>query len=127
MSDEQGSEQRGSGSHMRGEGPESTSRSTIRRGVVTRTSRFSAEVVATMISLASAAFGVVAALAWNTAVTKAFDRWLGTQSAGAIGIFFVYAAVVTLIGVIVIVFLGRLAARIKAQPLEFKYPGVPRS
>jgi uncharacterized membrane protein YjjP (DUF1212 family) len=127
MSDEQDSEQRGPGSQMHGEGPESTSRSLVRRGVVTRTSRFSAEVVATMISLASAAFGVVAALAWNTAITKAFEHWLGTESAPSIGVFFVYAVVVTLIGVIVIVFLGRLAARIKAQPLEFKYPGIPRS
>ena len=127
MSDEHGSEQQGAGSQMRGEGAEPASKTRIMGGMVTRTSRFSAEVVATMISLASAAFGVVAALAWNTAITRAFDTWLHTQSAGKIGIFFVYAVVVTLIGVIVIVFLGRLAARIKAEPLEFKYPGIPRS
>src|SRR5438093_8909534 len=94
--------------------------------VVKKTTRFSAEVLATMISLASAAFGVVAALAWNTAITKAFEHWLATDSA-RIWVFFAYAVVVTLIGVIVIVMLGRLAGRIKAQPLEFKYPGVPRS
>lgn len=94
-------------------------------GVVERTSRFSAEVVATMISLASAAFGVVAALAWNTAITSAFAEAFGT--AGRLSALFVYAVAVTLIGVIVIVLLGRLAGRIKAQPLEFKYPGVPKS
>ena len=33
-----------------------------------KTSRFSREVLATMISLASAGFGVVAALAWNAAI-----------------------------------------------------------
>jgi uncharacterized membrane protein YjjP (DUF1212 family) len=93
--------------------------------VVKRTSRFSAEVVATMISLASAAFGVVAALAWNTAITSAFSEAFGT--AGRLSALFVYAVVVTLIGVVVIVLLGRLAGRINAQPLEFKYPGVPRS
>jgi Family of unknown function (DUF5654) len=95
--------------------------------VVVRTTRFTAEVVATMISLASAAFGVVAALAWNTAITKAFEAAFGAQSASTIGLLFTYAVVVTLIGVMVIVFLGRLAGRIKAQPLEFKYPGGPRS
>ena len=95
--------------------------------VVKKTTRFSAEVLATMISLASAAFGVVAALAWNTAITKAFERAFGTQSASTISLLFVYAVVVTLIGVLVIVFLGRLAGRIKATPLEFKYPGIPRS
>jgi len=128
MSDEQGSEQQGPGSQTRGEAlerTESTSRSPIVGGVVTRTSRFSAEVVATMISLASAAFGVVAALAWNTAITQAFTEAFGT--AGRLSALFVYAVVVTLIGVVVIVFLGRLAARIKAEPLEFKYPGIPRS
>jgi len=93
--------------------------------VVVKTTRFSAEVVATMISLASAAFGVVAALAWNTAITTAFTAAFGT--AGKISALFIYAVVATLVGVVVIVLLGRLAARINAQPIEFKYPGVPRS
>jgi uncharacterized membrane protein YidH (DUF202 family) len=108
------------------EGAGSSQEIPIVGAMVKRTTRFSAEVVATMISLASAAFGVVAALAWNTAITKAFEHWLATDSA-RIWVFFAYAVVVTLIGVIVIVMLGRLAGRIKAQPLEFKYPGIPRS
>lgn len=91
---------------------------------VRRTTRFSAEVVATMISLASAAFGVVAALAWNTAITKSFERYFGERA--EISLLFAYAVTVTIIGVVVIVLLGRLAGRIKAQPVEFKYPGVPR-
>lgn len=93
--------------------------------VVQKTTRFSREVVATMISLASAAFGVVAALAWNAAITKVFARYFG--SAGEISALFIYAVVVTLVGVVVIVLLGRLAARINAQPVEFKYPVVPKS
>jgi uncharacterized membrane protein YjjP (DUF1212 family) len=95
--------------------------------VVTKTSRFSREVVATMISLASAAFGVVAALAWNSAITTAFTKWLGETSASKVGALFVYAVVVTVIGVIVIVTLGRLAGRINAQPVEFKYPSPPKT
>jgi hypothetical protein len=35
--------------------------------------------------------------------------------------------IATLVGVLVIVLLGRLAARINAQPVEFKYPAVPKS
>jgi uncharacterized membrane protein YjjP (DUF1212 family) len=93
---------------------------------VKSTTRFSAEVVATMISLASAAFGVVAALAWNTAITTAFAAAFSAR-ATKIWALFAYAVVATLVGVIVIVLLGRLAARIKAEPLEFKYPGVPRN
>jgi uncharacterized membrane protein YjjP (DUF1212 family) len=92
--------------------------------VVKRTTRFSREVVATMISLASAAFGVVAALAWNAAITKWFEQFSG--DAAKISALFIYAVVVTLIGVIVIVLLGRLAARINAQPVEFKYPVPPK-
>lgn len=92
--------------------------------VAARTGRFSREVVATMISLASAAFGVVAALAWNEAITTAFAYF---GDAAQISALFVYAVVVTLIGVVVIVLLARVAARINAQPVEFRYPGVPKS
>jgi hypothetical protein len=72
------------------------------------------------------AFGVVAALAWNTAITS----WLGHiihQDANKVSALFIYALVVTLIGVAVIVVLGRLAARINAEPVEFKYPGTPKT
>jgi hypothetical protein len=99
---------------------------------VKRTSRFSKEVVATMISLATAAFGVVAALAWNSAITSVFQRYypqVGQSPipAARLVALFVYAVVVTLVGVVVIVLMGRLAARINAQPVEFKYPGVPKA
>ena len=79
-----------------------------------------------MISLASAAFGVVAALAWNSAITLGFTKAFGEDSAGKLGALFVYAVVVTLIGVLVIVLLGRVAARVNAEPVEFKYPAVPK-
>ena len=93
-----------------------------------KTSRFSREVVATMISLASAAFGVVAALAWNSAITALFDRYFpNKEGAPHISALFIYAVLVTLIGVIIIVLLGRLAGRINAQPVEFKYPSPPKT
>ena len=127
MSDEKGSQRPEPEDNVRESRPSSSSERPVVGTVVKRTSRFSAEVVATMISLASAAFGVVAALAWNTAITQAFAEAFGKNAAGRLSALFVYAVVVTLVGVIVIVLLGRLAARIRAEPLEFKYPGVPRS
>lgn len=100
--------------------------------VVRKTRRFSKEVVATMISLATAAFGVVAALAWNSAITSTFERYYpqrGTAPppADQVTALFIYALAVTIIGVIVIVMLGRLAGRINAQPVEFKYPTAPKT
>ena len=104
------------------EGPEEAE---VVEAVVRRTARFSQEVLATMISLASAAFGVVAALAWNTAITTLFRQRFGEDA--EVFALFTYAIVVTVIGVVVIVILGRLAGRLKAQPVEFKYPGVPKT
>jgi uncharacterized membrane protein YjjP (DUF1212 family) len=100
--------------------------------VVKRTSRFSREVVATMIALASTAFGVVAALAWNAAITAWFNNSFGGELAQAtrgatVRALFVYAFVATLVGVVVIVLLGRLAAKLNAEPVEFRYPVVPKS
>ena len=94
--------------------------------VVKKATRFSREAVATMISLATAAFGLVAALAWNTAITAGFNEWLKHNDAGRISALFIYAVIVTLIGVVVIVILARLATRINAEPIEFKYPGTPK-
>ncbi len=69
--------------------------------------------LATMISLATAAFGVVAALAWNAFITEAVKAYLPAQ-AGLLGLF-VYAVVITVIAVVVITWLGRLAQRTGAK------------
>jgi len=63
----------------------------------------------TMISLASAAFGVVAALAWNSAITALVKQIFG--EGGQIISLFVYAIVITVIAVIVMVNLGKVAER----------------
>jgi hypothetical protein len=63
----------------------------------------------TMISLASAAFGVVAALAWNSAITALVKQIFGTG--GQIVTLFIYAILVTILAVIVMVNLGKLAER----------------
>jgi hypothetical protein len=78
--------------------------------------RFSREFLVTVISVVTTAFGVVVALAWNTALST----WLLQFSEGArITGLFIYALVITLLAVLVIVFLGRLAARIGAEPIQF--------
>jgi uncharacterized protein DUF5654 len=63
----------------------------------------------TMISLASAAFGVVAALAWNSAITALVKQVFGTGA--QVVSLFIYAVLITVIAVIVMVNLGRLAER----------------
>jgi hypothetical protein len=62
-----------------------------------------------MISLASAAFGVVAALAWNSAITALVKEIFGTGA--QIISLFIYAIIITIIAVIVMVNLGKVAER----------------
>jgi hypothetical protein len=79
--------------------------------------RFSREFVVTVISVVTTAFGVVVALAWNTALSNA----LGNLSEGArtIGLF-IYALLITFLAVLAIVILSRVARRIGADPIEFR-------
>jgi hypothetical protein len=62
-----------------------------------------------MIALASAAFGVVAALAWNGAITALVKQIFGTG--GQIVSLFIYAIIITIVAVIVMVNLGKMAER----------------
>ena len=61
-------------------------------------------------SLLTAAFGLVAALAWNSAIQKIFSLAFGTQS----GLYAMisYAVVVTIIAVVVTVYLGRVLGKL---------------
>src|SRR5437773_1351058 len=88
--------------------------------VVRRASRFSREFLATMIALVTTAFGVVVALAWNTALSKALAQLSKVYQIAGL---FTYAVIVTIVAVLTVMALGRLAARIGADPIEFKYPG----
>jgi hypothetical protein len=87
-----------------------------------KVSRFSREFLATVISLLTTAFGVVVALAWNTALST----WLAefNKSAQITGLF-IYALLITFLAVVMIVILARLATRIGAQPVQFAYPVKP--
>lgn len=57
----------------------------------------------------TAAFGLVAALAWNDAIQSLFTTLFGT--AGDLAAKFVYALLVTVVVVFVTVRLGRIAER----------------
>jgi len=66
----------------------------------------------TMIALASASFGLVAALAWNEAIKKLLGQLgLGDSLAGL----FAYAVIATVLAILVLVWLGKLAARVGGE------------
>ncbi len=69
--------------------------------------------VQTMITLASASLGLVAALAWNEAIKALIKRVLGEDDSLA-GLF-VYAIIATAIAVVVLLILARAAARVGGE------------
>jgi hypothetical protein len=69
-------------------------------------------MIQTMISLASASLGLVAALAWNEAIKALLaELQLGDDLTGL----FTYAIVATLVAVVVLIWLGKIASRIGGQ------------
>jgi cellobiose-specific phosphotransferase system component IIC len=74
---------------------------------------FKTEVIEKIAALVTAAFGLVAALAWNGAIQELFKLIFGEQS--TLVAMFVYAVVVTIIAVIAVVLIGRAAAKAKGE------------
>lgn len=70
-------------------------------------------IIQTMITLASGALGFVAALAWNEAIKAAIIKVFGTDESLA-GLF-TYAIVATVIAVVVVLILSRVAARVGGE------------
>jgi hypothetical protein len=67
-------------------------------------------ILQTMITLAAASLGLVAALAWNEAIKALIHKVLGEDDSLA-GLF-TYAILATLIAVVVLLILGRAASRV---------------
>ncbi len=66
----------------------------------------------TMIALASASFGLVAALAWNEAIKATLSMLgLGDSLAGL----YTYAVLATVLAILVLVWLGKLASRVGGE------------
>lgn len=69
-------------------------------------------MIQTMIALASASLGLVAALAWNEAIKALLAQLhLGDSLSGL----FAYAIVATVFAIVVLVWLGKIASRIGGQ------------
>ncbi len=71
------------------------------------------EVVEKIAALVTAAFGLVAALAWNGAIQAIFKKVFGTSE--GITPMVVYAVVVTIIAVIAAIWVGKAAERAKKK------------
>lgn len=68
--------------------------------------------IQTMIALASASLGLVAALAWNEAIKATLAKLgLGESLAGL----YAYAIIATIVAVAILVWLGRIASRVGGQ------------
>ena len=78
------------------------------------------EVLDKVIQLMMAAFGLVAALAWNETIQELFTAIFG--EAGGIYAKFFYAILVTVVVVFVTIRLGRLSDRIKKDEKESEAP-----
>jgi len=77
------------------------------------------EVVEKIAALATAAFGLVAALAWNSAIQSLFMEGGPLYFLAAGGVW-VYAVIVTIIAVIITVWIGRAAERAKVPVAKKK-------
>ena len=71
------------------------------------------EVIKTVITLVTTAFGLVAGLAWNDAIQKLIDSVMGAGD--ALTGLFIYAIVVTIIAVVVTIILARIAAKMGVE------------
>ena len=76
------------------------------------------ELIKTMVQLATAGFGLVAALAWNEAIKNLIDRFVPTGS-GLLSRL-IYALIVTLIAVFVTYYLGKAAQRTSVEEEKAK-------
>lgn len=71
------------------------------------------EVIDKLAALVTAAFGLVAALAWNGAIQAIFKKVFGT--AEGVGPMLVYAIIVTIIAVIATLWVGKASAKAKKE------------
>ena len=71
------------------------------------------EIREKMAALLTAAFGLVAALAWNGAIRAIFQEIFGT--ADTVWAMLVYAIVVTILAVLAIIWIARAVNRAKEQ------------
>jgi uncharacterized membrane protein len=82
------------------------------------------EVLERFSQLITTALGLVAALAWNTAIQNLFDRVFGKAGAALAGQF-LYAILITLVVIFVTIAVSRAAERAKRDEAERRGEGEP--
>ncbi|MDD3977066.1 DUF5654 family protein [Methanomicrobium antiquum] len=73
----------------------------------------SIQIIEKIAALMTAAFGLVAALAWNSAIQAFFKEIFGDTS--SLIAMFTYAIIVTVIAVIAAIWIGKLAEKVKEE------------
>lgn len=78
------------------------------------------EILEKLSTLITAAFGLVAALAWNSAIQAAFERYVAARfgEGGQLGAMFAYAVLATITAVAATLWVGRAVARVG----DLKFP-----
>ncbi len=76
------------------------------------------DVIEKLVALITAAFGLVAALAWNEAIQGIFKKLFGTAS--SIVAMLTYAILVTVIAVYATIKIGKLAEKATSKEKEKK-------
>ena len=71
------------------------------------------EVIEKLAALITAAFGLIAALAWNGAIKAIFLKLFG--DAEGLGPMLIYAVIVTFIAVLVTIWIAKAAERAKGE------------
>ena len=71
------------------------------------------EVIEKLAALVTAAFGLVAALAWNGAIQAIFKQVFGTSE--GVGPMLTYAIIVTIIAVLATIWIGKAAGKAKKE------------
>lgn len=69
------------------------------------------EVIEKLAALITAAFGLVAALAWNDTIKAIFKMYFGTSD--TVSAMIVYAIIVTIIAVFATIQIGKMAEKAK--------------
>lgn len=86
--------------------------------VKTEIQKIQLEFLKTVTSFVVSAFGLVAALAWNKAITELINKYFSPGQ--SLLSWFLYAILVTILAVTVTVYLGRLQQRITQNKREEK-------
>lgn len=75
--------------------------------------KIESEFVRTVVTMVTAAFSLVAALAWNTAITKIIEKYF--KPGESVLSWILYAVLVTILAVLVGIYLGRLSSKVKEE------------